>query len=177
MFRSYILVAWRNLARNRSYSIINITGLAIAIASCLLIGLFVRNETGFDSRVPGLANLYRLNEYVHYDGTAPQLSAATGPPIAPFLQENHPQIKEYARVMPATPFIYPSIALEYQGKKIAADQLACTDTSLAALFGLSILEGDKHEFVRDKNSIVLTQGLANRIFGKAPALNKAMLAA
>ncbi|MEP6949774.1 MAG: FtsX-like permease family protein [Ginsengibacter sp.] len=172
MFKSYFIIACRNLARNKSYTAINIIGLGVGIAACILIGLFVYNEISFDNNVPDKAQIYRLNEYVHYDGTAPQLSAAIGPPIAPFLKNNHQEIEDYTRVFPATPFIYPSITLEYNGKKITTSQMACTDTSFAGMFNTKIIEGDKSNFIRIQNSIVLTQSLAYKIFGKIAALNK-----
>ncbi|MEJ7684795.1 MAG: hypothetical protein WKG06_44515 [Segetibacter sp.] len=84
MLKNYFKTAWKNLIRNKSYTIINITGLGAGIAACILIGLFVFNEISFDNNVPNKANIYRLNEYVHYNGAAPQLSAAIGPPIASF---------------------------------------------------------------------------------------------
>lgn len=175
MFKSYIKTAWRNLVRNKSYTAINIIGLGTSIAACVLIGLFVFNEISFDNNVQDKANIYRLNEYVHYNGTNPQLSAATGPPIASFLKNNHSEIENYTRVFPATPSIYPSITLEYNGKKIKTSQMACTDTSFANMFNVEIIEGERSNFIRDKNSIVLTQSLALKIFGNTPALNKMLL--
>jgi putative ABC transport system permease protein len=149
--------------------------LGVAIAACILIGLFVNNEMSFDKNIPDNNNKYRLIEYMHYEGAAPQLSAAIGPPIAPFLMENYSEIKNYTRVFPATPNIYPSLVLEYNGKKITTDKIACTDTSFDEMFGNKIIEGDKQNFLRTKNSIVLTQSFAYKIFGKAPSVGKQFL--
>ena len=68
MFKNYFTIAWRNLLRNKSYSIINIAGLGIGIAACILIGLFVYNEISFDNNIPNKTNVYWLNEYIHYYG-------------------------------------------------------------------------------------------------------------
>ncbi len=172
MLKNYFLLAWRNLLRNKSYSIINIAGLGIGMAACILIGLFVNNEISFDKNIPDNKNVYRLNEYIHYPGTAPQLSAAIGPPIPSFLKENHSEIEQYTRVFPATPYIYPTITLEYNGKKITANNMACTDSSFANMFGVEMIEGNKSNFILNPNSIVLTQSMANKIFGNESALNK-----
>ncbi len=172
MFRNYFKTAWKNLFRNKSYTIINIAGLSVSIAACILIGLFVNNEISFDNNISDKANIYRLNEYMHYSGAAPQLSASIGPPIASFLKNNHPEIKNSTRFLPATPDIYPSITLEYNGKKIKTSQMVCTDTSFASMFNVKIIEGDKSNFIRNQNSIVLTQSLAYKIFGEVPAVNK-----
>ena len=172
MLKNYFTIACRNLVRNRNYSAINIAGLGVSVAACILIGLFVYNEISFDKNVPDKANVYRLNEYVHYEGTAPQLSAAIGPPIASFLKDNHHEIEGYTRIFPATPFIYPSITLEYEGKKITTSQMACTDTSFTSMFNPAVIEGDKNNFLRNKDNIVLTKSTAYKIFGNNPALHK-----
>jgi putative ABC transport system permease protein len=91
MFKNYFGIAWRTLLKNKAFFFINIAGLAIA--SCILIGLFIKNETSFDANVPDKGNRYRLNEYIHYDGAAPQVSAAIGGPVVPFLKDNHAEIK------------------------------------------------------------------------------------
>lgn len=174
MTNIYLKSAYRSLSRNKNYTIINITGLALGMAACLLIGLFVYNELSFDNNIPGSDQLYRLNEYEHYDGAAPQVSASIGPPIAAFLKNNHSEIESYTRVLPATPFIYPSITLEYQGKKIKTNQLVCTDTTFATMFNAKLLEGEKSNFLLTPNSIVLTHSLAQKLFGDAPALNKTL---
>lgn len=162
--------AWRSLTHNKSYSIINITGLAAGIAACLLIGLYVINELSFDSGIPDRANVYRLNEYMHYDGATPQLAAATGPPIAPLLKADHSEIAGYTRVIPATPYIYRDITLEYEGKKIKPGSLVCADTSFATIFGVTIAEG--RDFIRDRHSIALSESLARRLFGNSPATGR-----
>jgi putative ABC transport system permease protein len=175
MFKNYFKTAWRNLWKNKAFSSINIIGLSVAIASCILIGLFVDNEMSFDNNIPDKNNIYRLNEYVHYDGAAPQLSAAIGEPIASFLKNNHSEIKNYTRVFPAAPDIYPSLTLIYKGKSFLSNKIVCTDTSFADMFGIKIIEGASQNFLSNKNSIVLTQSLANKIFGNTSAVNKQLL--
>ncbi|MFM9908973.1 MAG: FtsX-like permease family protein [Chitinophagaceae bacterium] len=172
MIKNYFKIALRNLIRNRSYAAINIIGLGVSIAACLLIGFFVYNERNFDNTVPAKDNVYRLTEYMHYDGVAPQLSAAIGPPIASFLKDNHQEIEAYTRVLPATPFIYNSLTLEYDGKKFKSNQLACADSTFADMFGITILEGDRNRFIYDQNGLVLTQSVATKLFGQSSPLNK-----
>ena len=167
--------AWRNLTHHKGYSVINITGLAVGIAACLLIGLYVANELSFDHQVPDRGHVYRLNEYMHYSGAAPQVSAATGAAIAPLLKADNPEIESYTRVFPATPFIYSSITLEYGGKQIKPGPLACTDTNFTSMFGIRITGGSSQDFLRDHNSIALTETLARRLFGDDPAVGKIIM--
>jgi putative ABC transport system permease protein len=172
MIKNYFKTAWRNLLYYKTYTIINNFGLAVGITACILIGLFVQNEISFDKNIPNSKQVYRLNEYAHYDGAAPQLSAAIGPPIAPLLKNTYGEIESYTRVLPATPNIYSSITLEYNGKKIKTNQMLCTDTTFAEMFGIEMLEGDKHDFIKTQNSIVLTQSLARKLFGNTSAMHK-----
>jgi putative ABC transport system permease protein len=172
MIRNYFKIAIRNLGRNRSYTAINIIGLGVSIAACMLIGFFVNNERSFDNTVSGRDRIYRLTEYMHYQGAAPQLSAAIGPPIPFFLKNNHPEIEVYTRVLPATPYIYNSLTIEYNGKRLKPGQMACVDSTFADMFGTDILEGNRNRFIADQNGLVLTQSLATKIFGRVSPLNK-----
>jgi putative ABC transport system permease protein len=175
MISNHLKAAWRSLVFNKRYTAINITGLGLSIAACILIGISVYHENSFDTEIPDRANLYRLNEYVHYDGTAPQLSASIGPPIAGLLKNNHSEIESYARVFEASPQIFPSAMLEYNGKKIASDKLICTDTGFARLFGVKVITGNHHNFIPLQNNLALTQSMARKIFGNEEALNKTIL--
>jgi putative ABC transport system permease protein len=168
MIKKFIKPAWRNLRHNKTYSVINILGFAVSIAACLLIGLSVYHETRFDKDIPGNAQVYRLNEYMHYPGANPQLSADIGIPFASLLKDNHPEIETAVRVLPPS-FIYPTITLEYGDKKIRTSKMICTDTSFASLFGVCMMEGDAADFIRDQHSIALTQSLARNLFGAVPA--------
>ncbi|UOE46420.1 ABC transporter permease [Mucilaginibacter sp. SMC90] len=172
MLKIYLKTAYRTLLKNKVYAFVNILGLAVGIAACVLIGLFVSNERSFDNFVPNADKVYRLNEYMHYDGTAPSTAAIVGPPVAPFLKANNNEIDSYTRVFPAVPLVYPSVTMEYLGKKIKAEKLACTDTSFASMFNPVIIEGERNKFTRDQNTIVLTASLARKLFGNSPALNK-----
>lgn len=175
MISHYLKAAWRSLLFNKKYTAINVTGLGISIAACILIGVSVYNETSFDSRIPDRENLYRLNEYVHYDGTPPQVSAATGPPIARLLKNDHSEIENYTRVYEASPVIFPSATLEYNGKKFATEKLVCTDSSFADLFGIDIIAGDRNDFIPLQNNLALTQSTAQKIFGQEQPLHKTVL--
>jgi putative ABC transport system permease protein len=170
--RHYLKSAWRTLLRHKGYSILNITGLAIAMAVCVLIALFIDNELSYDKLVPDRENLYRINEYIHYNGTTPQLGAATGLPVAPLLKADYSQVEDYARVFPAMPYIYPSITLEFQGKKVYAEHMLCCDSSFGRMFGIRSVESSTTAFMPLRNNIVLTQSIARKLFGVTSAVNK-----
>ncbi|HEX6431518.1 MAG TPA: ABC transporter permease, partial [Niastella sp.] len=172
MIKNYLKAAWRRLLFNKRFTTISIVGLGVSMGACILIGLFVYYETSFDKNIPDRSNVYRLNEYLHYDGTTPQLSAAIGPPIASFLKNNHNEIESYTRVLPSSPEIFSSLTLEYGGQKITSGKLICADRSFAQMFGITILAGNASEFIPAQDNIALTQSMAKKIFGDSEALNK-----
>src|SRR5947209_1978847 len=97
MIRNYIKTAWRNLLRNKSYAAINIVGLAIGIAACLLIFLIVSFETSFDNFHKKKDRIYRVMTVFHNpDGVHP--SSGTPLPIAQGLRLDFPQLKEVAAI-------------------------------------------------------------------------------
>src|SRR4030095_1130526 len=107
MFKNYFLTAWRNLRKSRIYSSINIIGLAIGMAACIIILLFVFYEKSFDNF--HTKNIYRLNEVQKFEGMiAPQKVALSMFPMAPTLKEEFPEIKNFTRASRAgnTPLNY-----------------------------------------------------------------------
>lgn len=174
MLANYLRPAWRHLKSHRNFTLINTVGLAIGISACILISLAVSYERSFDANIPDKANLYRVNEYAHYPGNPPYMAGNIGAPIAPYLAADHPEIERYARVIPSS-WVYPSTTLQNAGNSLKTTQLVCTDTAFAGLFGLRYLEGDKADYVRTINTIVLTQSLARRLFGNETALHKTLI--
>src|SRR3954462_3792675 len=97
MFKNYFKTAWRNLWKNKAFSAINIIGLAIGIASCLVILLFVFYERSFDNFHS--KNLYRLNEVQKFEGmVSSQKVALSMFPMGPTLKSEFPKIKNFTRV-------------------------------------------------------------------------------
>ena len=97
MFRNYLKTAWRNLWKNKTYSAINIVGLAIGMAACIVILLFVFYERSFDDFHS--KNIYRLNEVQKFEGmVAAQKVALTMFPMGPTLKAEFPEIKSFTRI-------------------------------------------------------------------------------
>src|ERR1043165_5895535 len=118
MFKNYFKTAWRNLWKNKVYSFINIAGLAIGMAACILILLFVFYERSFDNFHK--KNIYRLNEVQKFEGmVSSQKVALSMFPMAPTLKEDFPEIKNFTRINRAD-----KIPLNYGDKKFYIDN-AC----------------------------------------------------
>src|SRR3954452_15797869 len=97
MFRNYFKTAWRNLWKNKVFSAINIIGLAIGVATCIVIMLFVFYEKSFDNFHS--KNIYRLNEVQKFEGmVASQKVALSMFPLGPTLKNEFPEIKNFTRI-------------------------------------------------------------------------------
>ena len=97
MIYNYLKTAWRNLLRNKSYMLINVLGLTVGIAACLLIFLVVRFETSFDTFHPKKNNIYRVvSEFETEDGVSHSPGAPF--PVIPALRIDFPQMKQVAGI-------------------------------------------------------------------------------
>ena len=101
MLRNYLAAALRNLARNRLYAGITVSGLALGFTAAILIGLFVRDELSYDRWIPGYAQVYRLDMTQVLPGEKPQTRSLTFSNAAGFLKLDYPGIETVARITPS----------------------------------------------------------------------------
>lgn len=97
MIKNYLKIAWRNLLKNKAYSLINILGLAISLACCMAIGLFIWDELNFDKFHKNGENIFRITgKQIQTDA---EYNFATSPgPLAPQLKEEFPEVVDYCRM-------------------------------------------------------------------------------
>ncbi|MDB5024720.1 MAG: FtsX-like permease family protein [Mucilaginibacter sp.] len=166
MIRNYIKTAWRNLLRNKSYAAINIIGLAIGIAACLLIFLIVHFETSFDNFHSKKDRIYRvLTVFTGPDGVHPD--AGVPLPTAEGLRTDFPQLKEVAAIMKNGGSHY-SVGNSSRGqavKKFKEDDAYYAEPQFFDLFDFGWLAGDKKTALSEANTVVLTQDEADKFFG------------
>jgi putative ABC transport system permease protein len=97
MFKSHLKIAFRNLWKNKIFSIVNISGLAIGITCSLLLFMFVRDELSFDRSFKKANDIYRVYVDIKINGKQ-SINGKTGAPVAPTLVKNFPEVLSYARV-------------------------------------------------------------------------------
>lgn len=165
---NYIKFAWRNLWKNKGYATINITGLAIGMTAVLLIGIWVQNQFQFDNFYSNKDNLYRLWNKYEDEGEI-GLQNITSGKAAPALEADFPEVEHTARVY------WPSNRLlSFNDKKIKSSGTE-VDPSFLQMFDIKILKGNTHQALKGQSNIVLTESLAQKIFGDADPLNKTLL--
>ncbi len=165
MFKNYLKVAFRNLWKNKGFSAINILGLAIGMASAILILLWMQNEIGYDDfhvkkdRIYEMWNRATFSGALHSWHTTPKVLAAA-------MQRDMPEVEHAVRVD------WNRDRLFSVGEKRLMVGGAAVDSIFLQVFSFPMLEGDERTALNDGHSIVLTQSLAASLFGKADAMGK-----
>ncbi len=166
MLKNYLTIAWRNLTKNKLYSAINIVGLAIGMAACVVIALFVYYERSFDRM--HTKNIYRLNEVQKYPGMlSAQKVALSMFPMGPSLKNDFPEIVNYSRVHWEDDF-----QMTYGEKRIYFQHTYYVDTSFLSMFDFPLVKGNRLQVLQKPNSAVLTESGARKLFGLADPIGK-----
>ena len=168
MLLNYLKIAWRNLLRHKTLSIINILGLAIGISACLLIYLYVHNELSYDAYNPNAARIARVTSILHSPES--DLALATSPrPLGPTLLQDYPEVEATVRIEPANIVIR-------QGKEVlSAEDFFYSEPSIFSIFFFNFLQGSPATALSAPNSIVLTRSAAKKYFGQGPALGQTLI--
>jgi putative ABC transport system permease protein len=166
MIKNYFKIAWRNLWRNKGFSTINIVGLAIGIATCLIIMLFVSNELGYDRYNKKSDRMVRVFFQGNVQGEKMNESSVM-PPVAQTLNAEFPEVEEATRIRD-----YGTPRLLYGDKSFKEDALAFVDSNFFNVFTLPLLAGDAKTALIEPNSIVITKALAKKYFGSENPIGK-----
>ncbi|RAK03102.1 putative ABC transport system permease protein [Larkinella arboricola] len=166
MIRNYVKIAWRNLVRNRVFSAINIVGLAIGLATCLLISLFVLDELSFDRFHAKSDRIVR----VVFRGTVQggkMNEAHVMPPVARTLQADYPEVQEATRLRHGG---MPQFLI---GDNLFNEEsMAFADSNFFQVFSFPLLQGNPKTALSRPNTVVLTKPTALKMFGRDNALGK-----
>jgi putative ABC transport system permease protein len=163
MLRNYLLMAWRNLLKGKAYSAINITGLAIGLASSILILLWVQNELSYDKFHKNAGQLYRiLTDF----GDSKTLGTPAGMPAA--LTGEIPVVKNAVRLY----WAWSPVLMESGGKKFEEKHAWYADASFLEMFSYPLVKGDRSTALQQENGVLITQETATRYFGNEDPIGK-----
>ncbi|MGD2091040.1 MAG: ABC transporter permease [Candidatus Aminicenantes bacterium] len=165
MFKNYLKVALRNIHQHKGYSLINIVGLAVGIACCILILLWVQDELSFDSFHKNGDDIYRVLQDVHLDRDVTW--AINQGPLGPALQADIPEIVNYTRGTARR------FRIKYNDKHF--DEIVeFADPSLFEMFDFALVKGDPKKALTDPHSIVISEDMAVKYFGDKEPLGKVL---
>ncbi|MFC1492702.1 ABC transporter permease [candidate division KSB1 bacterium] len=164
MFENYLKIAFRNMKRQKVYSIINIAGLSIGIACFLAIFLYVRFETSYDNYHPDADRIYRLttkrSDLIIPEGQ--NKYPGTSCLAAPFIKENFGQVENAAILWPRG---YRSELLQYKDKKFFESYSMYADQELFKIFNIPVIKGDSRNLLTRPKTAVITKTIAQKYFG------------
>jgi putative ABC transport system permease protein len=167
MFKNYIKIAWRNLFKDKLYSMVNILGLSIGITCCVIIYLYVSYELSYDMYHEKASRIYRMTSAAH-EPTKVDYFAPTSPIMASSVKENFPEVESIVR------FQGSKRILSYNENKFPETKLIYSDSNLLDVFSFPVIQGQKRDALQKPYSIVLTESTAKKYFGNEPAAGKIM---
>jgi putative ABC transport system permease protein len=167
MFRSYLKVALRNLWKNKGYSAINIFGLSVGLATCLLIFLYVWDEISYDRFHTKAERIFRINSDIRFGGLDMTL-AVSSDPMGQALKADYPEVEQYTR-------IYASSGAKLLRKGndfINEPDVAHADSTFFEVFDFPLVAGNPKTALNDPNTVVVSETAARKYFGTTDAIGK-----
>ncbi|MEX2232517.1 MAG: ABC transporter permease [Cyclobacteriaceae bacterium] len=157
MLRNYLLTAIRSLMKNKGFSLINILGLGIGIASFVLIGMYVYHELSFDKYHKNGHRIYRIVENLRTENEL-LFQSTSSPPMGPILLNQYPEVENYVR------FTDASYLVRKGDLSIYEDNCLLADSSVFEIFTFPLLAGDPKTALTKPHSVVLTRSMAKKYF-------------
>lgn len=168
MWRNYLTVGVRALAKNRTYSVINIVGLAIGMAACLMILLFVRYELSYDDWLPGAADTYQFQTWYHSRDTGDDMKLQMSSYVA-----GERIKKDFPQVLAKVYMLGASQVMIKDGQPTSLDNFYHTDGDLLNVLSLPLARGSR-DALAGMNSVVLSQSEARKHFGTDDVVGKTL---
>jgi putative ABC transport system permease protein len=165
MLKFYFRIAWRNLLKSKTYSAINITGLAIGMAAAILISLWIHNELSYDGFHKNKDRIYEVWNHVSFDGKISCWNEVSAP-LARALENDLPEVERAVRLKSNSNLLF-----SVDDKKIVESGYS-VDTGFLQMFSFPMLKGDPSTALNDKHSVVLTEKTAKGLFGNEDAMGK-----
>ena len=169
MFRNYLKIAIRNLVNQKAYSAINIMGLAIGLTACILVGLFVKQEFEYDSYLSTSDNVYRIIEEVHRPSGEAKYGMTPGN-LKTTIEGVFPEVKDVARIY----FSYDDLVTNGE-MKIYEDNIIYADSTFFSLFPYEAVSGNRDDFLKRKNTMVITESMADKYFRNDNPIGKTLI--
>jgi len=169
MFKNYLKIAFRNIKKYKSYSFINIAGLAIGLGCGILIILFVQDELSFDRYHEKGDRIFRLVDSFDIEGGMSRHFALSSAPFAPALKRDFPEVEDSVRLFPGRRRL-----VTYGENKYYEDGLLFADASLFNIFTFPLVKGNPDRALEAPNTIVVSERIASKYFGNEDPMDKTL---
>ena len=170
MFNSDIKAAFRTFYKEKSYALINLAGLSLAIACCLLLGLYLKDELTYDLHYERHKEIFRVVDNFNTNGDSNDF-ALTSPALGPMLKENYPQVVDFVR------FRYPrgqeeKILIRVDDEAFYWEKIFHVDANVFDIFPPDIIYGDPETALKDPQSAAVSETFAKKYFGDENPIGK-----
>lgn len=167
--KDFLVAIWRSAVRERSYALINLVGLALGFACCMVLALFLRSELTYDRHFDKHARIYRLGAEI-ITGSESRLTAWAPRAGAPMMANDNPQIEAHVRFTDSS--LQDGLRLHHDGKVLNWRETYFASDSVFKVFSHNVLEGDPGTALADPSTVAISATLARAYFGGASALGK-----
>ncbi|HEY2722047.1 MAG TPA: ABC transporter permease, partial [Chitinophagaceae bacterium] len=169
MFKNYFKTAFRFLLKSKTFSFINIIGLAIGTLCCLYIVLYVQDQYSYDKHEKNANNIYRVTTWLSIPGDVHNNSTCS-PPIAPAIKRDFPEVEQFTRVI--NDFSNSEHLLRYKETSLYEKNEMYVDSTFFDIFTYHFVNGNAKNVLNEPYSVVLLKSTADKLFGKKNAVDK-----
>jgi len=170
MLKNYFLLALRNHLRNKFYTGINVAGLAIGIAACLVIMLFVKHEISYDAFNEKVDRIYRVNTELRFGAVHKKLALA-GAQLNDLFLQNYPEIQSAVRLWD---WGWINVRRPDHAERFA-ENVVWADSTLFAIFTIPVIEGDGRTALTEPNTVAISRKMAEKYFPEGNAVGKFLI--
>src|SRR6188474_562653 len=169
MIKNYLKIAYRNLVKYKFISFINIFGLTVGLACCMLILTYILNELSYDKYQPNADRVYRVTRtFLNPETKAVSLTLSTiSPPFAPLLKNDFGEIEDITRTISNG-----STPMKYEEKMFNEDNVMFADDHFFNFFKADVIKGDPKRALADPYTVMMTEEIAKKYFGNEEPMNK-----
>ena len=168
MIKNYFKTAFRNLWRNKTFSVIKILGLSIGLAVCMLIFLYTKDELSYDQFHKNKAQIFRVIQNLKFGADAPQTIGITTPTVGETFAAEIPEVKQFVRINGE------SVTIKKKNNDVLTEQCMFVDNNFFTVFSFHLVEGNKRTALKDPHSVVLSKKTAIKYFGTDDAVGETL---
>jgi len=174
MLRNYLKIAWRNLAKNKVFSFINIFGLSVGLTCCILISLYIYHEISYDKYHKNANRIFRLGT-VFIDQGVGEPGANSSAPLGKMIQQEYPEVEASARLLNLfrdDKTLFQVTGNDSKLKSFYETKGFLADSNFFQILTYHFKEGDARMALLEPNSVVINEEIAQKLFGRESAINK-----
>ncbi|MDF1571526.1 MAG: ABC transporter permease [Bacteroidales bacterium] len=168
LIKNYFSSLFRFSLKDRFYTLLNLFGLAIGMASAIMIFLYIQDELSFDKHNTDYERIYRLEGDFYINGKQ-DLTAITQIPLAPTLKDEYPEIEEMTRILPN-----PGIYFRSGEDIFKEDSIALADSTIFNVFTIEMIRGDQRTALVEPLTMVISESMADKYFGSPDIINESL---